>query len=108
MLRYSGKLGIAQQTEVRPGIWEETVTEVPVLGTVRNRTETLDGADSVLPRYRTTTSVSVPARGQGQMDNSDIRYLTYKGKRWQIGSIVDDYPNLVIYIGEVYNGPHPE
>ena len=107
-MRYSGKLGLVEQTEVRPGIWEETVTEVPVLGTVRNRTETLDGADAVLPRYRTTTSVSVPARGLGQMDNSNIRYLTYKGERWQIASIVDDYPNLVIYIGEVYNGPTPE
>lgn len=108
MLRYSGKLGIVQQSEVRPGIWEETVTEVPVLGTVRNRTETLDGADAVLPRYRTTTSVSVPAREVGPSDNSTIRYLTYKGKRWQIGTIVDDYPEIVIYIGEVYNGPTPE
>jgi hypothetical protein len=107
-MRCSGALGVVQQTEVRPGIWEETVTEVPVLGTVRQRTEVLDGSDAVLPKYRTTTSISVPARGVGPQDNSVIRYITYGGIRWQIGTIVDEYPNIVIYIGEKYNGPTPE
>lgn len=107
-MRVSGKLGIVEQTEVRPGIWEETVTEVPYLGDVMQRTEALDGSDSVLPRYRTNTSVSVPARGVGPRDNSSIRYLTWKGERWQISTIVDKPPMIVIYIGEVYNGPIPE
>ena len=107
-MRYSGVLGIVQQTEVRPGIWEETVTEVPVLGTVRQRTEGLESADRVLPSLGTNTSISVPARGVGPQDNSMIRYITYKGIRWQIQSIVDEPPRIVIYIGEKYNGPTPE
>lgn len=107
-MRYSGKLGLVEQQEVRPGIWEEVVTEVPVLGTVRQRTEVLNGEGNVLPEYATTTSISVPARGVGPQDNSNIRYITYKGTRWQIRSIVDEPPRIVIYIGEVYNGPTPE
>jgi hypothetical protein len=107
-VRCSENLGISQVTEVRPGIWEDTVTEVPVLGTVRQRTEVLNSADSILPKYGTTTSISVPARGVGPVDNSDIRYITYKGKRWQISSIVDEPPHIVIYIGEEYNGPAPQ
>jgi len=107
-VRYSGALGLVEQTEVRPGIWEETVTEVPVLGTVRQRTEVLRSADNVLPEYATTTSISVPARGVGPMDNSNIRYITYKGHRWQIASIVDEPPRIVVYMGEEYNGPTPE
>lgn len=106
-MRYSGKLGISQQTEVRPGSWEDVITEVPVLGKVEQKTEVLDSGDAVLPRYRMTTSISVFARGVGPLDNSDIRYVTYKGKRWQIGTIVDQAPKIVIYIGEVYNGPLP-
>jgi len=107
-MRYSGVLGIAQQTEVRPGIWEETVTEVPVLGTVRQRTEVLESADRILPGLGTNTSISVPARGVGPQDNSSIRYITYKGIPWQIQSIVDEPPRIVIYIGEKYNGPRPQ
>lgn len=107
-MRYSGKLGISEQTETSPGVWEETITEVPKLGTVKQRTEVLEGSSEILPRYTTTTSISVPARGVGPQDNSTIRYITYKEKRWQISSIVDSPPNVVIYIGEEYNGPTPE
>lgn len=107
-MRYSGKLGLVEQTEVRPGIWEETVTEINKLGTVRQRTEVLASSDFVLPRYETTTSISVAALGVGPMDNSNIRYITYKGTRWQIRSIVDEPPNIVIFIGEKYHGPTPE
>lgn len=107
-MRYSGKLGIVQQIEVRPGIWEEVVSEEPVLGTVKQRTEVLSAEGSVLPEYGTNTSISVPARGVGPQDNSIIRYVTYKGLRWQIKSIVDEPPRIVMYIGEVYRGPTPE
>ena len=107
-MRYSGKLGMSQQTEVRPGIYEDVITEVPVLGTVNQVTSVLDGGDRVLPDYSTTTNIEVPARSVGERDNSDIRYITYKGKRWQIASIVEQPPKIVIYIGEVYNGPTPE
>lgn len=106
-MRYSGKLGLAQSSEVRPGIWEETVTEKPILGRVEQRTEALESSSSVLPQYRTTTSISVLSRGPDQLNNADIRYITYMGVRWTIGSIVFEYPHLVIYIGDKYDGPVP-
>lgn len=106
-MRYSGKLGVVEQTEVRPGVWEDVVKEYDVLGDVKQRTEALIQGSSILPTYRTTTSVSVPARGVGPIDNSMIRYLTYKGTRWQIATIVDKPPRLVLYIGEEYHGPTP-
>lgn len=107
-MRYSGKLGIVEQKEVRPGIWEEVVTEEPVLGTLEQRTGVLEGSSDVLPRYSTSTSISVPARGVGLLDNSVIRYITLKGNRWQVSSIVDQPPRIVIYVGEKYNGPTPQ
>lgn len=106
-MRYSGKLGFAQQVQVSPGVWDEVITEHDVLGDVVQRTEALASESSVLPVYRTTTSVSVPARGVGPQDNSMIRYVTYAGKRWTISSIVDQPPRLVLYIGEEYHGPIP-
>jgi hypothetical protein len=107
-MRYSGKLGISQQKETSPGVWEETITEHDVLGDLVQRTEVLALADTVLPTYRTTTSISVLSRGVGDVDNSSIRYVTYAGKRWTIGSLVDQRPRLVIYIGEEYHGPIPD
>lgn len=106
-MRYSGKLGISEQREISPGVWEEVITEYDVLGTVTTRTEAVDQGDSILPRYRTTTTVSVLSRGVGHMDNSNIRYLTYIGKRWLITSQQSLYPTLKLYIGEEYHGPVP-
>lgn len=103
-MRYSGKLGVAQQTEVSPGVWEETITELDVLGTVQQRSEVLTTSDAVLPRYTTTTSISL-LRPDG--DNSMLRYITYKGTRWMTNNIVSQYPEIVIYISEEYHGPTP-
>lgn len=106
-MRYSGKLGIAEQIEGPPGVWEETITEHDVLGKMVQRTEAFVTSDSIHPSYATTTSVSVPARGVGPMDNSMIRYVTHAGKRWKLSSIVDQPPRIVMYFGEEYHGPIP-
>lgn len=108
-MRYSGKFGYAESTEeVRPGIWEDVIVERDQIGVLIQTTEAFTVANSVLPQYRTTTSVSVVSDGVTKVDYSDLRYVTHAGKRWSIGSIVEQYPRLIIYIGEVYNGPIPE
>lgn len=104
-MRYSGWIGIADQEETSPGVWEETLAFMPALGEVKQTTEVLDGSSDILPRNRTTTSISVSARGIGYLDNSDIRVITFKGKNWQIDSIVDAPPKIVVFVGEEYNGP---
>lgn len=106
-MRYAGKLGLTVKTELAPGYWEDVITERPVMGTVEQTTERLEGDDRILPRTVTSTSLSVPALGLGEVDNDVIRYLTYKGKRWQAESVVDAFPNIVIFIGGLYNGPLP-
>lgn len=106
-MRYSGMLGIAEQTEIAPGIFEDVITEYPVLGKFKQRTEVLEGGDEILPRYSTTTSISVMARGVGLMDNSNLRYVTHAGKRWQVATDVSQYPELVLYLREEYHGPTP-
>jgi hypothetical protein len=106
-MRYSGMLGISEQTEIAPGVFEDVITEYPVLGTIKQRTEVLEGGDEILPRYSTTTSISVMARGVGIMDNSDLQYVTLAGKRWKVASDVSQYPNLVLYLREEYHGPTP-
>lgn len=106
-MKYSGYLGIAQETEVRPGVHEDVITEVPIIGDVETRTETVVSEGRILPGVRTTTTVSVFARGLGQMDNSNLRYLTYAGRRWTFTSSQTRFPKLDLFIGEEYHGPLP-
>lgn len=103
-MRYSGKFGYAVPTETAPGVWEDVITERDYIGDVVQRTEVLEG-DSVLPSYRTTTSISVLSDGVLKQNYADLRYVTYAGERWTVASAVLQPPRIVVYIGEVYNGP---
>ena len=106
---YSGVLAIAEEVEVKPGKWEDRITEYELLGEVKQRTEVLVQDNRINPGIRTNTSISVWPLGIGQLDNSKIRYVTYAGKKWTVQSIVDSNPTrLVLYIGEEYHGPLPD
>lgn len=107
-MRYSGKFGYGQSEEVRPGIWEDVITERDHIGDVVQTTEAFDVSGSVLPQYRTTTSVSVLSDGVLAESYKSLRYVTHAGERWSVASAVLQPPRLVVYIGEVYNGPIPE
>lgn len=107
-MRYSGKIGYGQQVERAPGIWEDVITERDALGEVKQTTEAFTVANSILPQYRTTTSVSVVSEGTEKVNYSDLRYVTHAGVRWSPASIVVEPPRLIIFIGEEYHGPIPE
>lgn len=106
-MRYSGSVGISTMLEVSPGVWESHIAEKPIRGELLQRTETFVHGDAIHPEYRTTTSVSVLPPGENVDGYDDYVYVTLRGKRWTISSIVHEYPRLKIYIGEVYNGPTP-
>lgn len=100
-------LGITEQKEISPGVWDDVITEVPILGRVTQRTERLEGGGEILPRLATTTSIEILNRGVGPQDNSNIAYLTYMGTKWAVATDVTRYPRLVLYLSEKYSGPTP-
>lgn len=106
-MRWAGKIGVTSRQEVRPGIWEDVITERPKMGTVETRTETFREGENVHAAYSTSTSVSVLSEGPEKIDYRDYVYITHMGVRWQIGSIAMAYPYMTIYLGEEYNGPEP-
>lgn len=106
-MRYSGKFGFAESTETAPGVMEDVITERDYIGDVVQRTETLSVNDSVLPQYRTTTSVSVLSDGVLAETYKNLRYISYMGSNWSVSSAVFQFPRLVVYIGDIYNGPLP-
>lgn len=106
-MRYSGMFGYSEQVESAPGKFENVITEFPYLGRVEQRTENLAGEGEILPRYRTSTSISVLSRGVAVRENADLAYVEWRGRRWVPASIVENYPEIKIFIGEEYNGPTP-
>lgn len=106
-MRAGIKIGSATNQEVRPGIWEDVITERPALADIEQRTEAFNVEGNIIPEYRTTTSVSVLSQGAIKVNYSDLRYVLYAGVRWAPSTVVVDPPRMIIYLGEVYNGPLP-
>jgi hypothetical protein len=106
-MRWAGRVGYSALTEVKPGIWEDVITEVDAFGELTQKNEALDSGDAVLPQYRVTTSVSIITDGK-RVPLAGIRYFTMEGKRWQLSTMVRQPPRIVLYPGEEYNGPLPE
>lgn len=106
-MRYAGKIGFATKVELSPGVWDETIDERDYLGDVLQSTERLNSSEAVLPKYTTTTSVSVLSDGVLKERYSDVRYVNYLGVNWAISSIIHKYPRIEMFLGEAYNGPTP-
>lgn len=106
-MRAAIRIGYGQTVEVRPGISEDVITEAEKLAEVKQKTEAFNVAGSIIPEYRTTTSVSVFSDGPSKVNYSDLRYVVHAGERWAIASAVSEPPRIIIFIGEVYNGPLP-
>lgn len=107
-MRFAGMIGFSKPVEKAPDVMEDVITEVEYMGDVVQRTEAFRTAQSVLPEYRLTTSVSVLADEHLTGNYRAIRYVTYLGDRWEVASAVMQYPRLVLYLGEPYHGPAPE
>lgn len=103
-MRYSGKIGIATKVTLSPGVHDEEITERDYLGDILQRTERLEHGESVIPGYRTTTSVSVLSDGVLRERYSDIRYVTIAGVKWKANSVIHKPPRIEIYVGEEYHG----
>jgi hypothetical protein len=106
-MRYSGKIGFATKAQTSPGVWEDVITERDYIGDLIQRTERLDQGDSIIPSYRTTTSVSVLSDGVLKERYSDVRYVTVRGVKWTVQSIIHKFPRIEMYLTEGYNGPTP-
>lgn len=107
-MRAGIKIGYGRSVEVRPGVHEDVITEVVKMAEVKQRTEAFNVGGSIIPEYRTTTSVSVLSDGPAKVNYSDLRYVVYGGERWTIASAVVEPPRMTLFIGEVYNGPTPD
>lgn len=106
-MRWAGKIGVSQETDERPGIWEDVIIEFPKMGTVETRTETFREEGNVHATYANSTSVSVLSEGPEMVNYLGFKYITHLGIRWSIASIAYEYPRMVIYLGEEYHGPGP-
>lgn len=102
MSRFSGKLGFVMTRETEEGVWLEDKIEIPVKGTIRSLYVRNDNNSSVNSNLRLTNEVSVLLDSKINTYLETLKYVVWKGSKWEVQSIGVNYPRLTINLGGLY------
>lgn len=104
MAKWSGKIGFAEQTETRPGVWTETIKEKSYKGDLLQMLIRNQAANKVLDDLNITNRISIVADLHANQNIPMMRYVTYEGAKWEIASVEIASPRLILSVGGLYNG----
>lgn len=105
-MRFFGEIGFGFPEVKRPGVQDYRIEERKYYGDVRQSTQTMSTADSVLTERRFNTTISVVADAFALENFTAIKYIKWAGSLWTVTSVRSDQrPRLLLMLGEVYNGP---
>lgn len=102
MSRFSGKLGFVITRETEEGVWLEDVAEIPVKGTIRSLWVRNDNNASVNTDLRLTNEISVLMDTKIKTHLETLKYVVWKGLKWEVQSVGVNYPRLTINLGGLY------
>ncbi len=108
MAKFFGPVGFGKTEEVRPGVWEDVITERPYFGdVVRNTRQWRDQTESVNNDLSVQNSISIVADEHANENVSAMRYVGWAGELWTVSAVEVERPRLILRLGGVYNGPTP-
>lgn len=102
MSRFSGKLGFVMTNETEEGVWLENFVELPVKGTIRSLYVRNDNSTSVNTNLRLTNEISILMDTKIKIHLETLKYVVWKGSKWEVQSIGVNYPRLTINLGGLY------
>lgn len=102
MSRFSGKLGFVTTRETEEGVWLEDIIELKAKGTIRSLYVRNDNSSSANTNLRLTNEISVLLDTKFIIYLETLKYVVWKGSKWEVLSIGVNYPRLTINLGGLY------
>lgn len=107
MARFYGKVGYGIDTDQGNGVWKTVITERTYSGdVVRNFRKQVNG-EKVNNNLSTSTEISIVSDSYANDHFFAIRYVEWSGTRWEVNTVSQASPRLILELGGVYNGPTP-
>lgn len=103
-MKFAGKVGYEVLSEVRPSVWQSTIVERMYRGDVNRVSRRNQSMESVNDDIVISNEIEILADAFAFENFQNIRYVTWMGTKWKIGSIAVEPPRLILEIGGVYNG----
>lgn len=108
MAKFYGAVGYAERVEMRPGVWEETITERYYYGDIQRNTKRSESSEHLNDNLNVNNIISIAADAYADQHFFAIRYVNWAGTRWNVTTVEVQRPRLILTIGGVYNGKTPE
>lgn len=102
MSRFSGKLGFVTTRETEEGVWLEDFVEIKAKGTIRSLYVRNDNSSSTNTNLRLTNEISILIDTKINVYLETLKYVVWKGSKWEVQSIGVNYPRLTINLGGLY------
>lgn len=107
MTKFYGKVGYGHNTEIRPGVYDDVITEYFYYGDVVRDTRKLSTGEKVNDDLTIGNSFSLVVDKFAYENFYAMRYIEWMGSLWKITDVEVQAPRLILRVGGVYNGPTP-
>lgn len=104
MAKWYGIIGYAETVEIKPGIWEEQITERDYYGDLFRNSRRLQSTDKVNDDINISNQLSIVADPYAINNFYSMRYAEFSGAKWKITDVEVQYPRLILTLGGVWNG----
>lgn len=103
MAKFYGKIGYAVRMEIRPGVWDDEITEREYFGDLLRNTSRYQTSDKLNDDVNISNEISIVADPFAYQSFHAMRYVEFMGAKWKISSVEVQYPRLILTVGGVYN-----
>lgn len=104
MAKFYGPIGYAETVEIRPGVWEEQITERNYYGELVRNVRRMESSGNLNDNLNIANEISIVADPFAYENFHAMLYIEFMGARWKINSVEVQYPKLILTVGGVYNG----
>lgn len=109
MAVFGDKIGFAVSKKTAPGVYTDVVEERSYRGSVLSSARRWQATpDSVNPNLVISNRISVIMDPYLNSNLGNLRYVVFKGTRWEITNVEIERPRVTLTLGGVYNGPKPK
>ena len=106
MAKFYGPIGYSVSTEVRPGVWKDTIEERNYYGDlIRDTSRWTASQDSTNDDLTINNQISIVADPFAENNFHSMKYVRFMGANWKITSVEPRFPRLILSVGGVFNGP---
>lgn len=103
MAKFYGSIGYSDTVKSSPGVYEDTITELPYYGDVLRNTRRYEKGESINDNLTLNNMVSIVADAYAIQHFSKIRYINWMETKWKVTNVEVQRPRLILTIGGVYN-----